>query len=170
VLEALGGLETELDVTVVVGPLNPALREIQRQASLLERHRVEVLQNVERMSTVMQRADFVVSAAGTTCMELCVMGLTGLLIATSPLERRIGEGLQARGLFVNLGWHEEVSADRIREALESFIVDPAPVRAMSDRGFTAVDGLGAIRLAGVIEEYIGPAHSGFVTEARIPKN
>jgi UDP-2,4-diacetamido-2,4,6-trideoxy-beta-L-altropyranose hydrolase len=170
VLEALGGLETELDVTVVVGPINPALREIQRRASLLDRHRVQVLQNVERMSTVMERADFVVSAAGTTCMELCVMGLSGLLIETSPLERRIGEGLQAQGLFVNLGWHEEVSADRIREALESFIADPAPVRAMSDRSFAAVDGLGAIRLAGVIEDYIGPAQSQFVVEARIPKN
>ena len=170
VLEALGGLETELDVTVVVGPINPAFRKIQRRASLLDRHRVQVLQNVERMSTVMERADFVVSAAGTTCMELCVMGLSGLLIETSPLERRIGEGLQARGLFVNLGWHEEVSADRIREALESFIADPVPVRAMSDRSFAAVDGLGAIRLAGVIEDYIGSGQSKFVAEAWIPKN
>ncbi len=152
VLRALEGLDRRLEVTVVVGGLNARLAEIQAQARSLRGHQVRVLFSVQHMSKVMATVDLVVSAAGDTSFEFCMMGLTGLVIANSPLQMRIARGLQDRGLFVNLGWYEDVSEDLIQRELASLLEDADRRCAMSQRGIEAVDGQGSGRVATAIEE------------------
>src|SRR5450759_2310538 len=81
VLEALARLpESEIKVTVVIGPNNPHESELRNLTARL--HAPMVLhKNVPNMPDLIADADLCVTAGGGTCWELAFMGVPMLLIS-----------------------------------------------------------------------------------------
>ena len=69
------------------------------------------------MPQLMAWADLAVSAAGTTCWELAFMGLPMLLVVLADNQRPNATCLDELGVAGNLGWHGELSEDKVRAAV-----------------------------------------------------
>lgn len=69
-----------------------------------------------------------------------------VLILLAENQRPNAEGLAAAGAFLNVGWHEDVSADDIAQALDSVLRCPDARARMRQRARALVDGRGAQRV------------------------
>lgn len=152
-LDAFELMNDSLSIRVIIGCVNPLLDDIQKRAGEISKHRIEVLYDVSNMSEQMAWADLVVSNAGTTCMELCSLGLTGLVIVVVDNQILIGKALDELNLFYNLGFHDSITSEMIAKKLEYMIKDKILRKSMSEKCMRMVDGKGADRVAEEIENY-----------------
>jgi UDP-2,4-diacetamido-2,4,6-trideoxy-beta-L-altropyranose hydrolase len=149
-VEALNSIEDKkLEVTVVAGGGN-------RRSELLERlvagasTRIQFRQDVSDMTEVMVWADLAVSAAGTTCWEMCRLGLPALLVDLADNQTRAARELHQRGCAIHLGSGKEVSAERLVQQVERLRNSAEDRRVMSLLGSELVDGEGARRMASIL--------------------
>ena len=81
---------SDLEVHLIVGPANPrfeALRQIREQLGIA----CELVVDPPNMASEMIRSDLAVTAAGSTCWELAVLGVPALLvIVTAENQARFG--------------------------------------------------------------------------------
>lgn len=145
VIQALQMMETEgLKVVVVVGGSNPHYEQLQATVQD-SRFPIRLERNVTNMPELIAWADVAVAAGGSTCWELAFMGLPSLVLILA--DNQWSNAKKLSGLSVrNLGWHEDVSADEIAEAV-SLLLASAETRAeMVRHGQKLVDGLGVNRV------------------------
>ncbi|MCH2181951.1 MAG: UDP-2,4-diacetamido-2,4,6-trideoxy-beta-L-altropyranose hydrolase [Mariniblastus sp.] len=134
---------TTLDV--IVGPCNPhlpSLKTVARQSKLSIRFHT----NVDRMASLFERSDLAITAAGSTCYELCHAGVPMIAIPIASNQVEIAHCLHAKGAAVTLqptALHEEHGQELIRQVIRQ----PATRQSMSLMGRQLVDGQGASRLA-----------------------
>ena len=83
------------------------------------------------------------------------MGVPSMLIVLAENQRPATEALDAAGVFVNVGWHEDVSADDISQALRSLLRRPDTRAKMRERAQRLVDGRGARRVVAAMMERAG---------------
>jgi len=133
-----------------VGGGNPRESELQVLAGQLNLP-VQIECRPENMAPLMRWADVAVSAAGSTCWELAYMGVPSIVIALSSEQRGIAEGLSQAEIAVSLGWHANLSEERIADALRSLLTDQRRRLAMSERGRKLVDGRGAARVVQILQ-------------------
>jgi spore coat polysaccharide biosynthesis predicted glycosyltransferase SpsG len=74
------------------------------------------------------------------------MGLPSIVIALSSDQVGIARGLTENDIAISLGWHANLSEERISDALNSLLGDHGRRIAMSERGTKLVDGHGAERV------------------------
>ena len=144
ILEAIAVIE-ELTTIAVVGPNNPRAPELEQLAQRAG-GRIAIRRNPPDMPQLMAWADLAVSAAGTTCWELAFMGLPMLLVVLADNQRPNATCLDELGVAGNLGWHGELSEDKVRAAVMRILDDPALRASMSQKGLALVDGRGASRV------------------------
>jgi len=146
VLQALNRADLEpLEATVIVGGANPHLEELSNEISKF-RHSVRLSRDVSNMPELMARADAAITAGGTTCWEMAFMGLPGLVVILADNQRPVAEKLAELGAAVNLGWHADLSVDRINRAAVSLVTDAAQRAQLSRTGRRLVDGDGVARV------------------------
>lgn len=121
-------------VDVLTGPLFPWGKELKALRSPLE---VRVHQATTKPEVLMRRADFAFSGGGTTSLELCRLGVPTAVLPQTAIERRF-----AASLPVLL----EPTPAALRRALS-----PSALARRSHAGRRAVDGLGARRVAKLVE-------------------
>ena len=147
VIRGLRQLEiARLEIRVVAGPANPHINELREAADTFP-GRIELLTYVSDMAPLMAWADLAVTGAGSTCWELACVGLPAVVLVIAENQRPIAEELGAAGVVFNLGWHAEVSADRIGSTVDGLLYSSFRRLRMSQRGRTLVDGKGAERVA-----------------------
>jgi UDP-2,4-diacetamido-2,4,6-trideoxy-beta-L-altropyranose hydrolase len=147
VTQALRQLEIDrLQIRVVAGPANPHIEEL-REAAARFPGKFELLTGVSEMAPLMAWADLAISGAGSTCWELACMGLPAVTLVLAENQRAIAEQLNAAGLVLNLGRHEDVRAERIAAAVDGLLYSSFRRLRMSQRGRALVDGKGAERVA-----------------------
>src|SRR4029077_16311324 len=73
----------DLEAVIVVGGGNPHLAAVQRGVCDSQL-KLRVVTNVANMPELMAWADLAVSGAGSTCWEMCWLGLPALLICVAP--------------------------------------------------------------------------------------
>jgi UDP-2,4-diacetamido-2,4,6-trideoxy-beta-L-altropyranose hydrolase len=144
ILEAVALIEG-LTTIAVVGPNNPRAPELEQLAQRGD-GRIAVRRNPPDMPQLMAWADLAVSAAGTTCWELAFMGLPMLLVMLAENQRPNAICLDELGVAENLGWHDELSEDKVRAAVMQILDDPTLRASMSQKGLALVDGRGANRI------------------------
>jgi len=151
VIEALGMVRVEgLEATVVVGGSNPHFESLQRLAARCGGS-IRLLRNASTMPELLAWADVAVSAAGTTCWEMCLLGLPAILIDLAPNQRPIAEELDRRGVGIHLGNTHEVSAEKIASELEGLLRSQETRAAISQRAREVIDGKGVIRVVSAIQ-------------------
>lgn len=116
--------------------------------------RIEVLRDVRHMAELMAWADLAIIGAGTTCWEMCCLGLPAMLVIAAENQKRSAERLHTLGVAVNAGRAEDIACDPMaRRALE-LLEDQSLRRQMSDRGRKLVDGRGTARVAVLMDKQL----------------
>jgi UDP-2,4-diacetamido-2,4,6-trideoxy-beta-L-altropyranose hydrolase len=150
VVEALARLDMRgVETTVVAGPANfhvALLRAAIDRSGL----RINLLEETESMSELMAWADIAVSAAGSTCWELAVMGLPALVVVTAENQQPCAESLQRMAVVRSLGCYQDLDAERLSEAIGALMGSPEERTAMSARGRELVDGRGVERIVAIL--------------------
>jgi spore coat polysaccharide biosynthesis predicted glycosyltransferase SpsG/RimJ/RimL family protein N-acetyltransferase len=150
VTQALAATGHDLDLTVVARPdLTEAVR---RAAGGLP---VRVIEPTPGLPALMAASDLVVSAAGTSVWELCVLGVPMALVLAVANQRPGYERMLALDAATGLGTPEQlrdsaVTADR----LAPLLVDPQRRAELGAAASRLVDGLGAWRVVAAWEALV----------------
>jgi UDP-2,4-diacetamido-2,4,6-trideoxy-beta-L-altropyranose hydrolase len=152
VLEAIALID-DLTTVAIVGPSNPRARELEQLAQRAG-VRITIRQSPRDIPELMAWADLAVSAAGTTCWELAFMGVPMLQVVLADNQLTNATSLERLGVAGNLGWHAELSEDKVRTAVMHILDDPALRTSMSQNGLALVDGLGAARAVAAIRNEV----------------
>jgi UDP-2,4-diacetamido-2,4,6-trideoxy-beta-L-altropyranose hydrolase len=147
-LFALG--DPDLEVRVILGPSNPYgdhLRKTLEEAPFT----VELLGNVQDMRSCMIWADFVITAGGSTCLELARLGISFLIVVVAENQALLSTELEKSGAAQILGRVTDLTPADVAQAVLSFQKDREKRAAFSHRGPQLVDGLGASRVAESME-------------------
>jgi UDP-2,4-diacetamido-2,4,6-trideoxy-beta-L-altropyranose hydrolase len=151
-LRAVGTLQTPgcagLEAVVVVGAGNPHRAAVQ--AAVKEPRRVRLRVNVTDMPELMAWADFALAAAGSTCWELALMGLPGLLVVSAENQAPVAASCAAAGVGRDLGWQHGLTADGLARSLQEMAADRDFRSAAARRGPELIDGRGAERVVSAL--------------------
>lgn len=142
VIEALSRLSVRgLEVKVVVGGSNPRFAELTR----LARVPIQFVHEARKMGELMQWADLAVASAGSTCWEICMLGLPAILIDAAenqlPLARELQRGKIARHIPF-----ADATAAKIAGEIHGLMLSAGERSEMSRLGPELVDGKGASRV------------------------
>lgn len=153
VLQGLNQIEdVQLDCTVVIGGSNPHINTLRTFNSI---HSVQVLEDVRDMPALMAWADIAISAGGSTCWELSLLGLPMVLIPVADNQRPIAERLGKLDIALVLGWYENVPLDTIATVLNHLVKERETRLRMSQAGRTLVDGEGGKRVIDTMRNISG---------------
>ena len=149
VIQALGlaGLN-DMETTVVVGGSNLNLERLESLVAQA-RPRITVRSDVSNVAELMAAADVAISAAGSTCWELCAMGLPSLLIDIADNQTNLAKELDQRGCAIRVG-DRTVSPERIADRFKQLVGSYDIRRSLSQRSHELVDGGGAMRVVSVL--------------------
>ena len=148
VIQALNSVMTkQLQVTVVIGGSNLHGELLERAVSGSD---IRLERNVTNMAELMSEADVVISAAGTTCWEICLLGVPALLVDVAENQTPLAKALAQLGIALHLNGGANVLAEEISTKLEWLLSSVEARKAMSQRGRMLVDGRGAERVAAAI--------------------
>jgi UDP-2,4-diacetamido-2,4,6-trideoxy-beta-L-altropyranose hydrolase len=154
VLEALSshkdghGFE-DLEATVVIGGSNPHAVSLEQRAAASGR-KIDLHKDTTQMAEWMARADLAVSAAGSTCWELCLLGLPSLLVDVAANQTFLARELDRKGCAIHIGSASEFSTEKIADQLEKLIRSEEIRRSLSVASQALVDGNGARRVASIL--------------------
>ncbi|MEQ9370524.1 MAG: UDP-2,4-diacetamido-2,4,6-trideoxy-beta-L-altropyranose hydrolase [Coleofasciculus chthonoplastes F3-SA18-01] len=134
-----------LEEIVVVGGSNPHYEQLQA-AVKVSPFPISLERNVTNMPELMAWADVAISAGGSTTWELAFMGLPSLVLILADNQRAIAETLGEMGVAVNLGWHENVLAAEIAQAIKRLLISSGIRAEMARHGQELIDGEGTARV------------------------
>lgn len=144
-LEALSDPDlSHLVVDAVVGPDNPNIKQLEKQAHNRPGTRLHI--QPEGFTELMLRADLCIGAGGTTTWERLCLGLPSLVITVAENQEPFTAELHNDGLITWIGRKENVSVSDIKNSLES------EIKKLQNQDFFSnspnpVDGLGTLRVA-----------------------
>ncbi len=147
-IDALG--IQELEAVFVVGAANPHWESLQ-EAARASKTVVQLIRNTTDIPKLMQWADITVCAGGSTCWEVCYLGLPCLIVVLADNQLRIAGGMDRAGCGINLGWAQVVSVSATAQQLIGLIDDQARREKMSSKARRLVDGYGAVRVVEQIQ-------------------
>jgi UDP-2,4-diacetamido-2,4,6-trideoxy-beta-L-altropyranose hydrolase len=147
-LEALLLVEQEsLEVVVVIGGSNPHEVALERAAAGLNtRYAIRLVKNAMNMPELMAWADVAVSGAGTTCWEMCLVGLPALVVDLANNQFPVAQRLDELGVACHIGSSHDCSAAKIASKLSELLASRETRSRMCSRGRELVDGRGASRV------------------------
>ena len=133
-------LKPELQITVVMGPKAPWLRQIQEQAEQMN-CATRVLVDVKDMAQLMAESDLAIGAAGGTAWERCCLALPSIVCVLAENQLQGGRALQQAGAAILIQGLKELPAV-MGEILRSGH-GSAMLRRMSLAAAGVTDGSGA---------------------------
>jgi UDP-2,4-diacetamido-2,4,6-trideoxy-beta-L-altropyranose hydrolase len=145
IIEALEQISTpDLEVRIVVGPLNPHVAELQSRLDSVS-SRVYLGTDVTDIASVMAWADLAVAGGETISWEIAFMKLPALILTRGENQSEVAGGLDAFGAARSLGSPSDLDRNQLAEAILSLIHDKGARQQMSDKARFVVDGKGAER-------------------------
>jgi UDP-2,4-diacetamido-2,4,6-trideoxy-beta-L-altropyranose hydrolase len=149
VLEALRAVEIDgLEVIAVLGGSNPHTDVRERFAN--QSPSIRFLRDAANMPELMAWADVAVSAAGSTCGEMCFLGLPAILLDLADNQTPVAQELGRRRAAIYLGSSKEITAADIAEKVQSLLLSTEHRVSLSQRSRELVDGDGAERVGAAI--------------------
>jgi UDP-2,4-diacetamido-2,4,6-trideoxy-beta-L-altropyranose hydrolase len=137
--------EGNLQIRILAGGSNPHVASLEELCTDGE-NSIQIVKDATDMPEQLSWADLAVAAAGSTCLEMCLMGLPSLLIDLAENQTPIANEFARRGTAYHLGSSKTVTPDRIETEVRRLVTSAAERRAMSQRGQELVDGGGAERV------------------------
>jgi spore coat polysaccharide biosynthesis predicted glycosyltransferase SpsG len=151
-------------IDVMARPQNPDLAELQALAAD-SGERMTVVTEPAEITNRLARAHFALAAGTSWSLEFACIGLPQLLIVQSEAHWPTAQRLEEEGAATCLGWHESVSAQTIRTAIDNLLSDPLERQAMARCGRQLIDGRGLDRLITALEVMLHPSRKVALSEA-----
>ncbi len=147
VLEALRQVKVDgLEVVAVLGGSNPHADRLRQFTN--ESFCVRFLRDAANIPELMAWADVAVSAAGSTCAEICLLGLPAILIDVAENQTPVAQELGRLGAAIHVG--KKVTAAEISGKVQSLLLAKEHRACLSQRAGELVDGEGAERVRAAI--------------------
>jgi len=146
----------EIAATVVVGGSNPHKEELRQRARELEVN-IKVVVDATNLPELMQSADLAISAAGSTCWEICMLGLPAIVIDAAPNQLPIARELDRRLMAIHVP-QAQATAVHLAAKIDAILNAPEVLRHMSQRASEAVDGRGTERVLAAMESLMRVVH------------
>lgn len=141
----------DLEAKVVIGPSNPHMTSLT-EAVHHSPFTIHLLPSVEDMPELMTWADVAISGGGSTCWEMAFLGLPNVVLELAENQRGIAEGLDSRGVALNVGWYAEISKLDLAQTLKTLMFNPARRKTMSEEGQKLVHGTGTDKIVSVMHK------------------
>jgi UDP-2,4-diacetamido-2,4,6-trideoxy-beta-L-altropyranose hydrolase len=150
VIRALGRLKGGgWEAIVLIGAANPhqaSLDGVSAECGFP----VRIERAVRDVPSLMAWADLALTAAGSTCWELCFMGLPSVLVELAGNQMKLARALHEFGAAINAGWHANVQPADLAEHLWKLANDGDRRTSLARAGRLLVDGGGARRVVEAI--------------------
>ena len=134
-----------LEAIVVVGGSNPNFDSLQ-QTAVHSGAAISVRRDASNIAELMAWADIAVSAAGSTCWELCLLALPSLLVDVAENQTALAKELDRLGCARYMGNSRNISAEKIAGAVNRLLYSQEERLSLSQRSRELVDGEGAARV------------------------
>jgi UDP-2,4-diacetamido-2,4,6-trideoxy-beta-L-altropyranose hydrolase len=152
VMQAMGQVNIPgLQAVVVVGASNPHYASLEKIPSVSHR-RVRLERNVSDMARFMAWADLAVSAAGITCLEMCLLGLPAIVVTVAENQRGAARELEKRNCVIHLDEAQGVRVEKVADLIDRLLKARETRQSLSQHGRELVDGNGAKRVSSAIQE------------------
>ena len=138
----------DLEVTIIVGGSNPHLAQL-REATAHAKLKIDLRQYADSIGELMSTADIAVSAAGSTCWELCLLALPSLLLDVADNQTSVAAELHRRGCALHIG-DRSISPEKLAEGLKSLCGSQELRQSLARRSRELVDGNGARRVVSMV--------------------
>lgn len=152
-LQVLRGIDRladdSLELQVVVGSAAFHCEQLEREAA--ERG-ARVLHHARNMPELMAWADIAIATAGSTCWEMAFMGTPTLTLVIADNQEKIASCLSARRAAQSLGRADQFDPDQFAAKLSRLIEDEVERTTLSRAGRRLIDGRGAARVVGMLQE------------------
>src|SRR5262245_5154204 len=138
---------------------------VRREHPQLEEIRVMVEEHKELMTLALEPAEianritrchFALTSGSGWSLELACVGVPQLLILQNESHWPNAQRLEDEGAASVLGWHANVSAQTIRQGVQSLITDPLERKSMARCGRKLIDGRGPDRFVNALEILLNP--------------
>jgi spore coat polysaccharide biosynthesis predicted glycosyltransferase SpsG len=143
-------------VDVAVRPQHPHLADLRALAETCP-DRLEVATEPGEVTARVARCHFALTAGNTWSLELACVGVPQLSIVQHEAHWPTAQRLEEEGAAVCLGWHENVSAQTVRQAVQNLLGDQLERQAMARCGRKLIDGRGPDRLVTALEVLLHPS-------------
>jgi spore coat polysaccharide biosynthesis predicted glycosyltransferase SpsG len=127
--------------------------------------RLEVVSEGQDVASRVTRAHFALTSGSGWSLELACVGVPQLLIVQQEAHWPTAQRLEEEGAATCLGWHANVSAATIRQAVQNLLNDPLERQAMARCARKLIDGRGPDRLVTGLEVMLHPTRSLDFSEA-----
>ncbi len=134
---------TNFTVKIVIGPSNINKKSLESECKY--KNNLHLIQNAD-MPDLMQWADIAITAGGTTCWELCYIGVPFMVIITAENQAKLALNLEKTGAAINLGWFSNITSHTIANTVQSMIDYSKKRSKMSVCGKELIDGKGSLRI------------------------
>jgi spore coat polysaccharide biosynthesis predicted glycosyltransferase SpsG len=151
-------------VDIIVRPQHPGLLSLQELAAASS-ERLSVATEPADVTARIARSHFAISGGSSWSLELACVGVPQLLIVQSEGHWPTAQRLEEEGAATCLGWHESVSAQTVRMAVQNLLGDNLERQAMARCGRQLIDGRGPDRLVTALEVLLHPSRTIALSEA-----
>lgn len=145
-------------VDIVVRREHPDLEKIQAMVEA-NAERLELALEPAEIAARLTRAHFAVTQGSNWSLELACVGMPQLLLLQNEAYWPNAQRLEEEGCATVLGWHENVSVQTIRSAVQDILGDPLERQAMARCARKLIDGRGPDRLVNALEIMLHPAQA-----------
>ena len=137
-----------LEVDVVVGVNNPNKKALEEQARV--RMKTKIYGPRIHLADLMSSADLAIGAGGTTSWERMCLGLPTVVVSLANNQRPASEALAQAQLIIYAGNFDEIKVEHLVGLLQDLILRDARVAELAMLNQLTVDGMGALRLAEIM--------------------
>ncbi len=138
----------EIKLHVIVGSGFKTVDKLSGIANINQN--VILYKDIKKMSEVMLKSDIAISAGGSTLYELCACGTPSMAFIVADNQKNIVECMAKQNYIQSLGWHYNLTSEKLREQLKALIADYKLREKMSLSMQSALDGEGVDRIYEVI--------------------
>ena len=133
-----------LKAKIIVGPANPNLQLLKEEID--NNKNLQLVTNVTNMPELMAWADIAVSAGGSTCWEMALLGLPNIIMYFADNQMPIAEKLHEYGAALSMGWSHQLTIESIKQCIEDMLLSRERRSEYSIKSQDLVDGKGSQRV------------------------
>lgn len=141
----------ESEAVVIMGASNPHKEVLEATAGQIHIP-MHLITDATDMPELMANADLAITSGGTTCWEMCFMGLPFLMIVIADNQENNARAMQQAGIAESLGRHDNLNREKITAQLQIMMNSQRLRQPMSRGQRKLVDGLGSQRVLSKMKE------------------
>lgn len=145
----------DMKINMILGKMEPDIEDIKALSE--KKNNLNVFINIKNMKEMIENADVVISAAGSTQYEICACKRPCICFSMADNQIEGGKKFDELGAFIYAGdarenenFHEDVS-----NILKDLSHNPKKLARMAEIAGSITDGLGASRMADEIKRIVG---------------